>query len=271
MCTVIGILNYKGGVAKTTTTVNLGTALWILGAKVLLVDADQQCNLTLNMKFSNPDGSLDTLYEYMRGEAKEMPVYERYDGLDYIPASRNLKDIETFLNPLRNRMYVLKSLLDVLRQHYDYILIDCAPKAGIVNDNVMIASDKIIIPTDCGPFSMAGLDVLKADITEMQSTAWLNPNLELFGMLRTNYEKRLLISRETSKLLENLFPGKVLDVTISRSSRVNEAPTQYMSMFESDPEGVVADNYMRLAEIVMKKKRPQNWKVKAKKQFEKLS
>lgn len=265
---IIGVMNYKGGVGKTTTTMNLGTALWILGKRVLLVDADQQCNLTVNMKFEKAGN--DTLNELMRGQVKSYPIWERYEGLDYMPASDELKSIELYLKSLRNPNYVLKQVLEPLRGEYDYILIDCTPKSGVMNDNVMVAADAILIPSDCGPYSLTGMDTLKADIEEMQSLPYLNPKLELIGIVRTNFEKRLKVSRETNETLEQLFPGKLLDVTISRCSKVNDAPRHFMSMFELDAESTTANDYMRLAEIIDGRKRPTNWKTKAIKNFNRI-
>lgn len=265
---IIGIMNYKGGVGKTTTTVNLGTALWILGKKVLLVDADQQCNLSLNMKFSQ-EGN-DTLDELMRGKAKEIPVWERYPGLDYIPASDSLQSIELYLQSLTGGNYVLKNILDTLSPMYDYILIDCAPKRGILNTNVLIASDEILIPSDCGPYSVTGLDTLKKDIDEIQSRPYFNQSLKLLGFVLTKYEKSLTNSRETRKVIETLFPGKLLDVAISKSTVVDKSPKSYMSVFEGFPESTTANDYMRLAEIIEGKKRPAGWKEKAGKIYNKI-
>lgn len=264
MCRIIGVINFKGGVAKTTTVINLGTALWILGKKVLMVDTDSQSNLTITMKH-NEEGR--TINEWMRGQIAEPPVFERYDGLDYIPANANLETIETYLNPLPTRNHALKELLDPLRDYYDYILIDCSPKTGVMNHNVLIAADEILIPTDIGPYSIVGLNQLKENVSQIQSKPYLNPNLKICGIVRVEYDKRLNASKGTTELLNSMFDGKVLNVCIRSTVKVSEAPNAFMSMFEYAPDATATNDYMRLGEIIEGKKRPINWQTKAIKAF----
>lgn len=265
---VIAILNYKGGVAKTTTTINLGTALWIMGYRVLLIDADpSQSNLTINMKFEDGENE-DTFNEWMCGENQSQPIYIRYDGLDYIPSRQRLKGLDRYLNDARDRERILKKRLQNIKEYYDYILIDCAPKRGVLNDNVMVASDHIIIPTDCGPFSLMGMDTLKEDIEYIQQE--MNPDLDLFGILRVKYNKQLINRKKATNILTQMFPDKMLNIYIRICSKADDAPLEFKSIYETAADSTIADDYMRLAEIVTNKRRPKTWKTKASAAFLKM-
>lgn len=267
---VIGILNYKGGVAKTTTAVNLGTALWILGYKVLMIDADMQRNLTINMNFKPENKDDYTFDEWMRGTCgTSFPVYERYDGLDYVPASKKMSELDIYLSSQRYSEMFLRDrcLIKAIRDAYDYIIIDCPPHRGSVNDNVMTAADGIIIPTDESFNSLDGIMTLANDIKEVKKM--MNPNLDIMGVLRARTNPRTLVSKSLSKLLEEIFPGKLFNVIIRPYTGVNATPTKFQSLFEYDPESTAADGYMRLAEIIADKKRPRNWQTKAGDTFEK--
>ena len=158
MTKIISFLNHKGGVAKTTTCANLATALWILGKKVLIIDTDQQCNLSGVLGFSQKEGD-PTLSEWLK-EPVPAPIYIRYDGLEYIPASKALRNMEAELLNKRSRETILARKLEQVKAEYDYVVIDCAPGNSVLNDNAMSASDSIIIPTECSGFPLQDMQNL---------------------------------------------------------------------------------------------------------------
>ena len=147
MAKVISIINDKGGVAKTTTTINLGTALWLLGKRVLLVDTDKQCNMTITIDRTSYKVGVSTLYDWLKDDTIAPPVYERYKGMDYIPSSIRIDELNTWLADKVYRENYLSIRLNALKDMYDYILIDCAPGCNsILNKNAIAASDGVIVP-----------------------------------------------------------------------------------------------------------------------------
>lgn len=261
---VISILNFKGGVAKTTTTVNLGMALWILGKHVLLIDTDAQCNLSGLIGFNQTEGD-NTLYEWLVGESVEMPIYERYPGLYYVPASKRLKSVESYLMDKRaGEMVLNKKLSPYLRERedgntlFDYVLIDCSPKEGIVNDNAMCASSDIIIPAECSSFSLQGMKNLLLSIKDVKSD--LNDGLDILGFLLVKYDKNTRISKSVTEFFEKEYADKVLKTRIRRNVTFDETPLQNMSIFEYNSEANGAEDYMSLAEEISGCKRPDIWK-----------
>lgn len=267
MTTIISPLNYKGGVGKSTTAYNLGVALWILGRKVLLIDTDTQCNLT-NLIGHNQTGNDATLFEWLTQDDQKMPVYEQYPGLCYVPASNKLSNIESFLMNKRNREKVLaKKLAPYLSPLpngnflFDYIIIDCAPKEGIVNDNVMSASDYILIPTECSGFSLQGMQNLLFSINDVKEN--LNEKLDILGFLLIKYDKQTRISKQVTEFFETNYPEKVFKTRIRKNIKFDESPLKHQGIFEYAPDANGAEDYMSLAEEITGEKRPENWREKA--------
>lgn len=256
MSKTIAILNFKGGVAKTTTTLNTGVALWMMGQKVLLVDADAQCNLTRHLGFDQEKDDA-TLFNWMQDNTIDPPVYTKYDGLHYIPAGRNLLDIESQLLNKRNREHVLRERLEVIKDYFDYIIVDCSPHEGVLNDNVMTASDGVIIPIECSTYAIDGLvDITKA-IQETQQ--YSNKNLELLGLLITRYVKSLRISREVKRSLEDNYGEKLFRIHITENVKVKESPMECRSIFEYEPVCQAAEDYFRFAEDLIGRKHDPKW------------
>ena len=271
---VISILNFKGGVAKTTTTVNLGMALWILGKRVLLIDTDAQCNLSGLIGFNQTEGD-NTLYEWLVSDDVDIPVYEQYPGLYYIPASKRLKSVESYLMDKRaGEMVLNKKLSPYLRPKedgntlFDYVLIDCSPKEGIVNDNAMCASTDVIIPAECSGFSLQGMKNLLMSIKGVKAD--LNEELDILGFLLVKYDKNTRISKSVTEFFESQYTDKVFKTKIRRNVTFDETPLQNMSIFEYNAEANGAEDYMSLAEEISGCKRPDNWREVAMNQWEKV-
>lgn len=267
MVKIICNLNYKGGVGKTTTTYNLGVALWTLGKRVLLIDTDAQCNLSGLIGFSQKEGDA-TFYEWMVNDEQDMPVYEQYEGLYYVPASRDLSNLESLLMNRRSREKVLAKKLAPWTQPgadgntaLDYILIDCAPKDGIVNDNALSASDYVLIPTECSGFSLQGMQNLLFSIQDVREN--LNEKLEILGFLLVKYDRMTRISRQVTEYFEQNYRTKVFATKIRRNVKFDESPLANQGILEYAPDSNGAEDYMRLAEELTGETRPEDWKQKA--------
>lgn len=267
MTKVICIVNFKGGVAKSTTTYNLGVALWILGKRVLLIDTDAQCNLSGLIGFDHTEGDA-TFYEWMINDDQPMPIYEQYPGLFYIPASGELSNIESYLMNRRNREKVLAKKIHPYLQplpdgtsRFDYVLIDCAPKDGIVNDNAMSASDYVLIPTECSGFSLQGMQNLLFSINDVKEN--LNEKLDILGFLIVKYDKQTRISKKVTEYFERNYQAKVFTTKIRRNVKFDETPLANQGIFEYSPEANGAEDYMCLAEEITGEQRPDNWQSKA--------
>ena len=260
-------LNYKGGVGKSTTAYNLGVALWLLGKKVLLIDTDTQCNLTNLIGFSQKGGDA-TFYEWLTKEEQKMPAYEQYPGLYYVPASYELSNIESYLMNKRNRDKILAKKLSPYHSPlpngdylFDYIIIDCAPKEGIVNDNVMSASDYVLIPTECSGFSLQGMQNLMFSIKDVKEN--LNEKLEILGFLLIKYDKQTRISKQVTEFFETNYPDKVFKTKIRKNVKFDESPLRHQGIFEYAPDANGAEDYMSLAEEITGEKRPEDWREKS--------
>lgn len=256
MAQIIAVLNDKGGVAKTTTTANLGTALWLLGKKVLLVDTDQQCNLTLIMDKTSllpiDDGGPATLFEWFN-DIQRIPVFERYPGLDYIPSSRRMADAAEFLSQKVANEKLLQKRLNLIRDQYDYILIDCIPGGkNLVNTNVLVAADCLIVPTEASFFSVQGAPNLLHFIEEVREG--YEKELPILGYLLVKFDRNTNLGKEVKnyyKESEKHNGGPLFPIQIRRCQRCNESPGSEMTLFEYAPDSTAADDYMRLAEHIL--------------------
>lgn len=257
MATIISILNYKGGVAKSTTTLNLGTALWLLGKRVLLVDTDVQCNLSRNLDFNYREGD-NTLTEWLSDASCNPPVYQHYEGLYFIPASKRLSDIEVHMMNKISRELILRKKLEPISQAFDYILIDCAPKEGLLNTNAMSASDNVLIPSECSGFSMQGMNDMLDSINLVKDN--VNEKLDILGFLLVKYDKQTRVSKQVVSYFEKNYPDKIFRTKIRKNVKFDELPFFYQSIFEYSPESNGADDYMALAEEITGEKRPDNWR-----------
>lgn len=272
MTKVIAVLNYKGGVGKSTTTYNLGVALWILGKKVLLIDTDAQCNLSGLIGFDQTAGD-STFYEWMKDDDVNMPIYALYDGLSYVPASKALSTLEGALIGKRNRERILSKKLSAYLQPnedgnyiFDYILIDCAPKDGVVNDNAMSASDYVLIPTECSGFSLQGMQNLLFSIQDIHDN--INNKLDILGFLMVKYDRQTRISKQVTEYFSDHFSDKMFKTRIRKNIKFDESPLVNQGIFEYAPESNGAEDYMSLAEEITGAKRPSDWRDRAVKAWE---
>ncbi|RRO12502.1 ParA family protein [Flavobacteriaceae bacterium 14752] len=248
---IIAIANQKGGVGKTTTAVNLAAALGVLEKKVLLIDADPQANATsgLGINVDEVENSSYQLLEHTQ-EAKNLIVPTDSPNLDLIPAHIDLVAIEIELVDQDNREQMLKVAIEDLRSLYDYIIIDCAPSLGLLTLNALTASDSVIIPIQCEYFALEGLGKLLNTIKSVQKLH--NPKLDIEGLLLTMYDARLRLSNQVIDEVKKHFADMVFDTIIQRNVRLSEAPSYGESIIKYDAASRGANNYLSLAEELLK-------------------
>lgn len=246
MGTTIAIVNQKGGVGKTTTAINLGTALAESGKMVLLVDTDLQANATsgVGVDIEKLGG---TLYDLYAGEKEILEVLypTSIENLHLLPASTNLAGIEIELLNEEGRETVLKNILAKVQAAYDFILIDCPPSLGLLTVNALTAADRVIVPVQCEYYALEGLSRLMHTLELVKKE--INPQLEVEGIVMTMHDARTKLSGEVVKETRQFFGDKVYDTIISRDVRVSEAPSygQPISVYAKKSKG--ADAYNKLA------------------------
>lgn len=253
---IIAIANQKGGVGKTTTTMNLGIGLGKVGKKVLLVDGDPQSSLTISMGVHNPDSLDYTLTSHMKSimaghsPPLDMGIIHHREGIDLLPASIELSGIELSLFSAENRELVLSRCLNEIRRGYDYILIDCPPSLGMMTINALVSADSIIIPTEPKFLDVKGLDMLLRSVAKVRRQ--INPSLQIEGILltmvdgRTNNAKAIAASLDAT-LGERI---RIFDARIPHSVRAAEAAQEGKSIFVYDKSGKVAKAYEALTKEV---------------------
>ncbi len=251
---IIAIANQKGGVGKTTTTVNLAASLGVLEKKVLLIDADPQANATSGLGVDVESIELGTyqLLEHTKS-AKETIIPTTSPNVDLIPAHIDLVAIEIELVDKDEREYMMKKAIEGLKTDYDYVLIDCAPSLGLLTLNALTASDAVIIPIQCENFALEGLCKLLNTIKSVQRIH--NPGLDIEGMLLTMYDSRLRLSNQVVDEVKKHFGDMVFETIIQRNVRLSEAPSYGESIIKYDAASKGAANYLNLAhEVVQKNK-----------------
>jgi chromosome partitioning protein len=249
---IIAIANQKGGVGKTTTSVNLAASLGALEKKVLLIDADPQANASSGVGIDVDAvevGSYQVL-EHTKS-AREAIVASNAPNVDIIPAHIDLVAIEIELVDKDQREYMLKKAIVDLKSEYDYILIDCAPSLGLLTLNALTAADSVIIPIQCEYFALEGLGKLLNTIKSVQKIH--NEALDIEGLLLTMFDSRLRLSNQVVEEVQKHFSDMVFDTIIQRNVRLGEAPSYGESIINYDVSSKGAANYLNLAKELITK------------------
>ncbi len=249
---IIAIANQKGGVGKTTTSINLAAALGVLEKKILLIDADPQANATSGIGIDIESVEIGT-YQLLEhsNSVRETIMKTESHNLDIIPAHIDLVAIEIELVDKDKREYMLKRALADIRNDYDYILIDCAPSLGLLTLNALTAADSVVIPIQCEYFALEGLGKLLNTIKSVQKVH--NPELDIEGLLLTMYDARLRLSNQVVEEVEKHFNNMVFQTIIQRNVRLSEAPSYGESIINYDATSKGANNYLSLAKEIITK------------------
>ena len=247
MARVYALANQKGGVAKTTSTVNLGAALAERGKRVLLIDLDPQSNLTMSQGF-DPEKLERSMFDVLVHKMPIADVVQKAE-VDIAVASIELAGAELALSAMIGRERALEKALMPVQADYDHILIDTPPSLGLITVNALTAADGVIVPVQCEYLSLRGLVQLEQTLTAIREN--LNPRVQILGILATMFDKRTLHAREAIDILEENFPDRVFQTRIRKTIRFAEAPVQGQSVLKYDPKGMAADSYRRLAEEVL--------------------
>lgn len=249
---IISIVNQKGGVGKTTTAVNLASAVGISGKKVLLVDADPQGNTTSGFGINKKEADL-TSYDLLigNGTAEDATIETEYKNVNVVPSSINLAAAEVELLQIEHREEQFKMALANSREKYDYIFIDCPPSLGMITINALNASDTVLVPIQCEYFALEGLSQLMATVRQVKRL--YNPTLEIEGIVLTMYDGRLNLTNQVVGEIKKYFANKLYKSVIPRAVRLSEAPSYGMPIQYYDKRSKGATAYNDLAKEFLKR------------------
>ncbi|MCI5776298.1 MAG: AAA family ATPase [Bacteroidales bacterium] len=252
MAKVISIANQKGGVGKTTTSINLGASLAVLEKKVLIVDADAQANSTSGLGFDVREMK-NTIYECMVNDVDPNTAVLKceIDNLYILPSHIDLVGAEIEMLNMSDREKTMKRMIDKLRDQFDYILIDCSPSLGLITVNALTASDSVIIPVQCEYFALEGLGKLLNTIKIIQKR--LNTELAIEGFLLTMYDSRTSLSNQVLDEVKRHFQSLVFNTLIARNVRLSEAPSHGQAAISYDATSKGAQNYLNLARELLER------------------
>lgn len=247
MAIVISLLNHKGGVGKTTSTINIGAGLVELDKRVLVLDLDPQANLSLSLGVGRQP---TTLYEALRGEADLAPVNIR-PGFDIVPSTLDLSGAEMELINEAGREYILRELLEGVRDAYDFVIIDCPPSLGLLTLNALTSSEYVLIPLQTEFLALQGLAKIKQVIQKVKLR--LNKKLEIIGVLPTMYDGRKVLNRDVVETIQKYFGHLVFNTYIRDNVALAEAPAQRQDIFSYSGSSSGAEDYLNLAKEILER------------------
>ena len=250
MTSIITVTNQKGGVGKTTTSINLAYYLAKMGKRTLLIDFDPQGNMSSGIGISKDK---PTIYELIAGQVtpEQAIKHSSVNGLDAISASIDLSGAAIELVEQQNREFFLKNALSPLKNEYDYILIDCPPSLGILTLNGLAAADSVLVPMQCEYFALEGITLLLKSVDKVQRS--INPNLVIGGVFFTMYDSRTRLAQDVVMQVKTYFKEVVFSTIIPRNVRLSEAPSRGLPICSYDPQCAGALSYQKLADEVMKR------------------
>jgi len=257
MSRLLAVANQKGGVGKTTTTINLASSLAKLGQKVLAVDMDPQANLTSGLGQKGKAGEAGTVYDALTQQepitdAAPYMISTSVDGLTLLPADQNLTGAEIELVTLPRREERLRLLLSSARERYDDILIDCPPSLGLLTLNALVAADAVVIPLHCEYFALEGLADLIGTMRRVRGA--FNSALDIDGVLLTMCDERTNLGHQVANDVRGFFKQKVFRTVIPRNVRLGEAPSHGLPVMTYDPKSRGAEAYLNLAREVLERR-----------------
>lgn len=251
---IIAIANQKGGVGKTTTSINLSAALADKGKKVLVIDSDPQGNTTSGYGIEKNELE-NTIYELLLGECsvQDCIIKDAYPGVSIIPSNVNLSAVEIELIGEEKREFILKKEIDWVKDDYDYIMIDCPPSLNMLTVNAMTTADTVLVPIQCEYYALEGLSQLIHTVNLVKER--LNPALDMEGVVFTMYDARTNLSSEVVENVKSVLQQKIFDTVIPRNVRLAEAPSYGMPICKYDPKSAGAESYAALAKEVINNRR----------------